>query len=282
MQRRYFDFITDMSQINLANYLRDILPYGIHAGCELIVRNERLYMAAGRYITSNGLIIEETEEVEIANLTDTYEGTSQLKTVLGLGPQLNSVMSGAIEYIINEGVATPNDLRPLNQPFIILGFVYFDGTHWRSRSVSPVELQYRGNAHQLLTFPLPGVNGLLEVIPEQGTVEAVALNTSGKTLRVPLNNRHPLKRVSLEVKGSTPGISVTLSVQGSRGGKVMLPARTVGEDGQLLLDAAIEEPGMFNALLELHIVGLGSPANEKFRISQLSYEQDYSYFSIAT
>lgn len=281
MQKRYFDYLTDVSQINLTSFLKGIVPAGIYQGCTLSVREDNmLVMSAGRYVTSSGMIVDESAEVEIASLADTSAGTSLLKTVLGLGPSLNTVQRGAIEYDLNEGRSTDADLIPLNAPYIILGFVTFDGNSWSINQPLRVSIAYSASPDKTLPFPLPGVNGLLEIAatPGVGVVETRNVPISSLTMIIPLNNAAPIAWIGGELIESTPGMGVAIELSGP-GGVISESLGLVRPDGNFSIDWNIPTAGQVNALLKLTILRNG-PDTGIIKFKSLKFIQDSTFVAL--
>lgn len=278
-QRRYFDFLKDMSQASLVAMHQDIFPVGIYRGCELSIDGDTVKLAKGKYICSTGMIVEETATVDVGVLSDVASGTAQILTVLGLGPSLSTVQTSAIEYSLNAGLYDKeDDLDPLNRPYIVLGYLNFDGTSWQVSSGERVALQTANPASVKLPLPFPGLGGAVTYRSGVGAVHRATPTTAGANFWVPLNNAAPLKRVNIKCIGSSPGVSLAIVAYGDTADAVDVISGQIDAAGNWIGEVDILTTGLRNVVLRVTAAAPNASSTQLY-FQEISYEQDVGYLA---
>ncbi|TPG60063.1 hypothetical protein [Ewingella americana] len=283
MQKRYFRYLEDFSNLSLKSFLKDILHKGVYLGCDLAVnaKNEVTF-SAGKYIMSDGLIVEETSEVKVDTLTE-VEGTSwPIKTVVGYGPEELTLQRDSISYSVVNGLESDETFNAQGTPYIILGWLRRNADNsWSVKqpskmkplSVSPLKVD------MAVPFPSDTVMPYVTVLG-YGVRQKFETFANSAGFQIHLGNIEPLARVKCKLLGvpSTVHLRVNLSGSDSETGTTEFEMYTSEDNSTIDIDFKVNRADCRNSALgfEFTMADRKTTVSASAILESISFEVDPS------
>lgn len=277
MQIRYFNFLTEHTQTGLNSYLKGLVPAGVHSGLDLnpIVVNGTVSFNPGKYVLSSGLIVEEDALVTVGPVPSVSIASSQGKTIVGLGPAITTIQRKSVLYSLQDGLLLDSDLAG-GDPYIILGWMYYDGSAWQYSSAPKITLKKSFEPATLFLPNIPGFN-FSTYRAGYGPVHEVvnALLAPVKKISVPLNNIYPLTLVRARINSKIAGSSCHFTVKSPTASFSLGSTSLYGLNQTKQEQFVISTAGLVNCVLEIEIF-----AGSDFSFINLGFEQNPQFLGI--
>lgn len=218
MQKRYFRYMEDMSSASLKSFLQHILNPGVYLGCNLSIDADgKVTLSAGKYIMSDGLIVEETSDVVVDTITEVAGTSWPIKTVVGYGANEGTLQRDSISYSIINGLESDASWATEKVPYVILGWLRRKADNsWEIKQPHKVNAVIPSPTEVKMVPPFPSDTVMpYVVLKDYGVRQQFRSTLNESSFSVHLGNIDPLSRVKCKLLGVPNNVHIRVALLGS-------------------------------------------------------------------